>query len=223
MHIENTKDITVSKLKVLVHGPSGSGKTRLCGTTNGKNLILSAEEGLLSLRGRDIDFVRVATLDDLRGAYSFLLTDATYPWVSLDSISEIAEKVLTREKSINKDGRMAYGEMAEKTIAIVKDFRDLNKNVYISAKQGGVKDDISGGLYFGAVTPGRMVGPSLPYLFDEVFALHAWKDQEGNLQRALQTGRDTQYDAKDRSGALQFIEQADLGFICNKISTPIIA
>lgn len=217
MQITNTKDITTQHVKILVHGPSGSGKTRLCGTTGGNPIILSAEAGLLSLRGQDIDVIEIKSLDDLRAAYSFLATDNVYDWVCLDSISEIAEQVLSFEKSNTKDGRMAYGEMNEKVIALVKSFRDLPKNVYICAKQGQIKDEVTGGVIVGADAPGKTIGPALPYLFDIVLALHVWKTPDGKIERALQTQRDGQYDAKDRSGALDFIERPDLNFIYNKI------
>ncbi len=217
MKTSNTKDVKEPYLKVLIHGPSGSGKTRLCGTTGGKTVILSAEAGLLSLRGQDIDVIEIGNMDDLSEAHTFLENDTTYDWVCLDSISEIAEIVLTNERGKTKDGRAAYGEMNDKTISIVKDFRSLKKNVYICAKQSSIKDEITGGFLFGANAPGKTVGPALPYLFDEVFALHAWKDADGVIQSAMQTQRDNQYDAKDRSGALDFVEPPNLKAVYDKI------
>ena len=50
MQIKKTNDVTASHIKVLVHAPAGAGKTRLCATTGGKTVILSAESGLLSYR-----------------------------------------------------------------------------------------------------------------------------------------------------------------------------
>ena len=57
----------------------------------------------------------------------------------------------------------------------------------------------------------------MPYLFDLVFAAHTWKDSEGKEHFALQTHRDAQYEAKDRSGCLDMVEQPDLGAIYKKI------
>jgi len=216
--ITNTKDIAAKYIKVLVHGAAGSGKTRLCGTTGGKTLIISAEAGLLSLRGQDIDVAEIKSMADLVEIYEMMRTDTQYEWVCLDSISEVAEVVLVTEKTNNKDPRKAYGEMNDQMTAIIRGFRDLPKNVYMSAKQERLKDDISGQLFFSASAPGQRIGQALPYFFDEVFAFHAWKDAEGNIQRALQTGRDNQYDAKDRSGALEFIEKPDLAHIYAKIT-----
>lgn len=217
MKIENTKAVECGTIKVLVHAPAKTGKTRLCGTTGGKTIILSAEAGLLSLRGQDIDFKSITSLPDLYEAYEYLKTDRVYDWVCIDSISEIAEVVLSSEKGKTNDPRKAYGEMQDVMTRLIRAYRDLPKNVYMSAKQERVKDDVSGAMYFGPSAPGQKISQQLPYFFDEVFALHVWKDEDGEIKRALQTGRDNQYEAGDRSGALEFIEPADLSVIYNKI------
>lgn len=217
MEITNTKDMSTRFIKVLAHGPAGSGKTRLCGTTGGKPLIISAEAGLLSLRGQDLDVAEIKNMNDLKGVYEFLLTDTKYDWVCLDSISEIAEVVLAEEKGNTKDPRKAYGEMNDIMTKLIRLFRDLPKNVYMSAKQSKIKDDVTGGMFFGPSAAGQTIANALPYFFDEVFALHVWKDNEGNIQRGMQTQRDNQYDAKDRSGALDFVEPHSLKVVYDKI------
>lgn len=218
LNITNTKEIAARHIKVLVHAPAGSGKTRLCATTGGTPLIISAEGGLLSLRGHDLDVIEIKDIDGLRAAYEYLLTDTKYDWVCIDSISEIAEVVLSNEKGKTKDPRAAYGEMQDVMTKLIRSFRDLKKNVYMSAKQERIKDDVTGGMLFGPSAPGNKIGAALPYFFDEVFALQVWKDENGDIQRALQTQRDNQFEAKDRSGELDFAEPADLSKIFAKIT-----
>ena len=220
IQFENTSNLTSSKIKVLVHGPSGSGKTRLCGTTGGKTLIINAEGGLLSLRGQNIDVFTIKTIESLREIYAYLLTDTKFDWVCLDSISEVAEVVLASEMKLTKDPRKAYGELATTMSEMIRCFRDLPKNVYFSAKQDKVKDETTGQIFFGPSAPGQKLGTALPYFFDEVFALHNWKDEEGVVKSALQTQRDAQYEAKDRSGALAVAEPANLAAIYQKIIQP---
>lgn len=220
MQIQNTKNVSTKNVKILVHGPAKSGKTRLCATTGGKALIISAEAGLLSLQGHDIDFVEIKKMADLDKVYLDLVSDTTYDWICLDSISEVAEVCLSDEKNKTKDPRKAYGELSEKMMVLIRSFRDLPKNVYMSAKQSKVKDEISGGFYFGPSAPGQQIGPALPYLFDEIFALHNWKDAEGKMQSALQTSRDAQYEAGDRSGKLDLAEPPNLAHIYAKIINP---
>lgn len=216
-NITNTQDVAARHIKLLVHGPAGSGKTRLCGTTGGKPLIISVEGGLLSLAGQNLDVVEIKDMNGLMEVYNFLLKDEKYDWVCLDSISEIAEVVLSTEKAKTNDPRKAYGEMQERMMALMRSFRDLQKNIYFAAKQEKVKDEITGGILFGPSAPGQKIGPAMPYLFDEVFALHSWKDENGVIQRAFQTVKDAQYEAKDRSGKLDMIEPPNLEHIYNKI------
>lgn len=221
--ITNTSNLAAQHIKVLVHGPSGSGKTRLCGTTDGKPLIISAEAGLLSLAGQNLDVWEVKSIDDLKEVFTFLRADTIYDWVCLDSISEIAEVVLAGEKKLTKDPRKAYMEMQDQMTALIRAFRDLPKNVYMSAKQDKMKDEMTGGVFYGPSAPGQKTAAGLSYYFDEVFALQNWKDAEGNIQSALQTRRDAQYEAKDRSGKLDLAEPPHLGKIRAKIINPLPA
>lgn len=174
-------------LKVLVHGPAGAGKTTLAATTGEPTVIISAEAGLLSLRGHDIPVIEVASIDDVHEAYRFVLEAAearSFRWVCLDSISEIAEVCLAREKAQNKDPRAAYGQLADQMSALIRAFRDLPaRNVYMSCKQQRVQDQATGSqLYFPAL-PGQMLGQGIGYFFDFVFALRVERDAEGNTTR----------------------------------------
>jgi phage nucleotide-binding protein len=219
--LKSTRDAALDGIKILVHGPAGSGKTSLCGTTGGSTLIISAESGLLSLRAFDIPVLEVKTLDQLYEAYQFVTeTDEgkTFQWVCLDSISEIAEVVLNHEKKTAKDPRQAYGALAEKMTDILRAFRDLpGRNVYFACKQERTKDEQSGAMLYFPSMPGNMLKQGVGYFFDEVFALRVEKDAEGNPTRWLQTNRDYNYEAKDRSGSLDMFEPADLSAIATKI------
>lgn len=208
-------------LKVLVHGPSGAGKTSLCATTGEPTVIISAEAGLLSLRGHDIPVIEVASIDDVSEAYRFITESAeaqSFRWVCLDSISEIAEVCLAREKCTNKDPRAAYGALADQMGQLIRAFRDIpGRNVYMACKQARTQDQASGAqLYFPSL-PGQMLGQGIAYFFDFVFALRVERDQEGNVTRWLQTGRDYTHEAKDRSGALELFEPCDLAAVAAKV------
>lgn len=219
--LKSTRDAALDGIKILVHGPAGAGKTSLCGTTGGSTLIISAESGLLSLRAFDIPVLEVKTLDQLYEAYQFVTdTDEgkAFQWVCLDSISEIAEVVLNHEKKTAKDPRQAYGALAEKMTDILRAFRDLpGRNVYFACKQERTKDEQSGAMLYFPSMPGNMLKQGVGYFFDEVFALRVEKDAEGNPTRWLQTNRDYNYEAKDRSGSLEMFEPADLSAIATKI------
>ena len=150
-------------------------------------IILSAESGLLSLAECDLPAIEI-------------------------------KHILSNELSQTKDPRKAYGALSDHMTKLVRTFRDMpGKHIYMAAKQNRIQDELSNALLYGLSTPGKKLANDLPYLFDECFALRAEKDAEGNIQRWLQTQRDAQYDAKDRSGKLEMFEPADLGAIIKKI------
>lgn len=208
-------------IKVLVHGPAGAGKTVLNSTTDEATVIISAESGLLSLRQFDIPVIEVKSIQDVQDAYQFITESKEaeqFRWVNLDSISEIAEKVLAYEKERSPDARRAYGELQDRMMHLLRAFRDLEgKNVYMSAKQERFKDEASGIQIYAPMMPGSKLSQQIPYLFDEVFALRVEENAEGKEERWLQTSRDVRFDAKDRSGALEMFEPAHLGRIAAKI------
>lgn len=210
--------------KFLVYGGSGVGKTTLIASLPGKLLILSAESGLLSLSGADIDadVVEVQTMDALRAVYQELRGgDHGYDWVILDSVSEIAEVVLSAEKAKTKDPRQAYGALQDEMVKIMRAFRDLACGVYFSAKLNANKDEATGRVSYGIGMPGSKLGEGIPYLFDEVFRMIVIDEEDGRggkvASRYLLTNTDGKSVAKDRSGRLDALEVADLGAIVAKI------
>ena len=223
IQLMSTRDAARSAgVKVMTYGVAGAGKTMLCATTGGSPVVISAEAGLMSLRRYDLPCISVATIADVHEAYTFLLQSQEgkqFNWICLDSISEIAEVVLAAEKKANKDPRAAYGALSDQMMDLLRSFRDMpDRNVYMSAKLERVKDEQTGAVMFGPSMPGQRLAQSIPYLFDEVFVLRAEKDQEGKLQRWLQTQPDFTYTAKDRSGSLDMFELPDLAAIAAKIA-----
>ena len=218
MIIKNTNDVVSHGVKIIVYGQAGAGKTSLIPTLP-TPIILSAEAGLLSIQKSNLPYIEIKSMDDLKAAYLWLAKsdDAkAYESIAIDSISEIAEVVLVAEKKANKDGRAAYGEMGAIMTDLIRAFRDLPKNVLFSAKMEKSQDEMGRMLYSPSM-PGNKIGQSLPYFFDEVFALRVEKDNEGKPQRLLQCKPCNQWQAKDRSTKLNDFEAPDLGAIIRKI------
>lgn len=220
-----------SGLKILVHGQAGSGKTVLSATTGAPTLIVSAESGLLSIRNAP-SYIRttvVKSIEDLEEVYSYLMDEGglkDFEWVNIDSISEIAEVVLADEKASNKDARAAYGNLQDRMMKILRLFRDMPCNVLMTAKQKRQEDQDTGIVSYVPMLPGSSLTQGIPYLFDEVFALRVEKkqDADGNYydERVIQTGKDRRYEAKDRSGELDFYEPPSLKKIAEKIRNSIV-
>ena len=211
-----TLEITTSRqaaasngVKCAIYGLSGMGKTKLCATAP-KPVIISAEKGLLTLRNYDVPVIEIKNFADLWEAHRILTSEqgAEYETICLDSVSEIAEQILTAAKLDAKDPRQAYGTLAQDMIIVLKAFRDIEgKHVVMIAKQGTIKDELTGVQSYGPSFPGAIVTRDFPYLFDEVFQIGMQKIQvEGTNDfddvRVMRTQPDLQYTAKDRSSAL---------------------
>ena len=226
MIIQSTRGVSISTgVKILVYGQAGAGKTTMIKTLPNP-IILSAEAGLLPLAELDIPFIQISTPQDMYEAYSFLRgRPEGIESVAIDSLSEIAEVWLSNiTKTGNngqplKDKRQAYGEMANQMIDLVRAFRDLPLNVYMTATQERAQDEDTGYMLYTPSLPGKQLPGKLPYLFDEVFCLLTHKNEDGSVQRALLTSGDMKYTAKDRSGKLSAYEPPDLSAVINKIKS----
>jgi hypothetical protein len=208
-------------VKMLVYGESGIGKTVLCGTSPSP-VILSAENGLLSLARYRYPVLVIRSHADLMDAYRWLASSAEASRVEtacVDGASEIAEVLLAQHKAAEKDPRKAYLAVQETMLSALRAFRDLPRlHVLITAKMSYEKDEATGAFKYVPSMPGRQLGPQLPYLFDEVFRMGIWQDPASKQShRFLQTGKDPQYDAKDRSGLLDHMEPPNISAVIRKI------
>lgn len=216
INLQRTGTLGAKNVKLLVYGQAGAGKTSLIPTLP-KPIVISAEAGLLSIADADVPYIEVSSIDAIHEAYEWVKGDAEFQSVALDSISEIAEVVLSNEKATQKDPRAAYGEMQDQMGKLIRAFRDLpNKHVYFTSKLEKSQDEMGRMLYAPSM-PGNKAGQALPYQFDIVAALRVEKDAEGVLQRALMCDTDGLWQAKDRSGKLDPWEAPDLGALISKI------
>jgi phage nucleotide-binding protein len=217
--IKRTSGMSANGVKLLVYGAAGAGKTVLAGTLPSP-IILSAEGGLLSLQALDLPYIEISSMKDLQEAYEWVSESeeaGQYQSIEIDSLSEIAEVVLSSEKKVAKDPRQAYGAMQEQMTDLIRAFRDLpGKHVYMSAKMEKASDEM-GRISYAPSMPGNKIAQQLPYFFDEVLALRVEKDDQGAAQRALMCDSDGLWLAKDRSGLLDQWEAPDLGTVISKI------
>ncbi len=217
--LQSTASVAVNGLKALIFGASKAGKTTLLGTLKNQ-IIFSAEGGLLSLAEKEIPYVEIKTMADLVDAYQWVKESEEarkYQSIGLDSISEIAEVVLSAEKKKSKDGRAAYGEANEIVSDLIRSFRDLpGKDVIFIAKLDKVPDE-SGRILYGPSMPGKTLTQGVAYYFDLVLALRAEKDPEGKVVRALMCDTDGLWNVGNRGGKLDTWEAPDLSAIIAKV------
>jgi hypothetical protein len=230
MRILLTSDIKAADgVKAVVYGQSGIGKTVLSASAP-TPLVFSSENGLLSLRKHRVPYIDVSTWKELSDAFTWALKSSetrNYQTFVLDSLSDIAEIVLGEEKKANRDPRKAYGNMQDLMYGLIRNFRDLKgKNVTFICKQMTIED--GPGLVLGGqaikrktpIMPSSALQNQLPYFFDLVLHMyHAGIDPATNqVWRAVHTQSSPEWDAKDRSGNLNPIEPADLGYLFKKAS-----
>jgi phage nucleotide-binding protein len=234
MLIGSTKDVGIHELKILIYGESGVGKTSLAKTIKEPLLLISAEAGLLPLRGESIDVIDITKddkgnaipkenrIDRLAEVYTYLLTDEPkkkYKWVMIDSLTELSQNLvekLQKEFPERRDSLVLYGENSKRMRSIVKLFRDLPGYSVIFTALADIEKDDNGVRYQTIQMVGK-IAQQLPAFFDEVFFMHVQKEDGKPDSRILVTGKSEKVIAKDRSGALEQFELADLQTVINKI------
>ena len=195
--IKSTKNVTADGANIVLYGESGVGKTTLISHLDNA-IILSADQGLLSLSKFDIPYIEIYTMDDVNSAYE-AVKQSDYSHIVFDSLTEIAETILFTMKEGKKDKRQAYGELADAFGVMIRKFRDIKgKNVIFIAKVKHIQDEDGAIVGYEPMMPGRVLPHGLPYLTDEVFAYIM--DRKG--ERYFLTSAERKYPAKDRSGNL---------------------
>lgn len=220
-NLQSTANLRTNGVKMLVYGRAGAGKTSLCATCPAP-LVLSAEAGLLSLSRFNLPYIHLDKPSMLKDVLTWLYQSKEaqqFQTICVDSVSEVAEQVISQAKATAKDPRQAYGELIDVTLPLLKGYRDLpGRHVLFTAKQGQLKDEFTGAVLAGPDAPGKELPKQLPYLFDEIFQLAIGRDPaSGGSYRYIRTQPDFNNDAKDRSGKLAEIEPPDIGAILAKI------
>jgi hypothetical protein len=250
MKIKNTETDTKAPISIVVAGEAGNGKTTLAATLQEglgeKVLIISAEAGLLSLRGRGVDYLELqmdeegkdvpkqARIARLGQIYQWLMQPeqmARYQWIFIDSLTEIQQNLhefleSQEEYQGPKNTIKKFGELSNRMLSLCKSFRDmphynkvfsaLVKNETDQDNQTKMKVSLIGSF-----------SDRLPALFDEIFYLGVTNEvaPDGRNIRQLLTQKTDRIDfPKDRSGRLSRLMPADLSAVVKKIrSQPVVA
>lgn len=242
MNIQNTDELKHGYINALVYGFSGSGKTTTLGTLPKGTLVISAEGGLMPLMGKGVSFIdiskdnagnvltepsaRIARLSEIfKWLYAKCPDDKgkptnAYTSIALDSLTEISQLLvqkLNKDFPDRKDSFPMWGEYTKIMLSIVKNFRDLPYNVFMTVLAEPDKDE-TGKRFIGMDIAGSM-SRKLGQYFDLVMYVHV--DAEG--ARSLITRSTDTIQCKDRSGKLEAKEPPDLGALVVKIMAAGVA
>jgi len=227
MKITNTKDGSAHKKSYLIFGHTKTGKTLLAATLPANEVLLvNTENNLDSLYGADINTVSVQTYNEFMEVLDAIIAGKITPkWLYLDSISDLMSKVFNEEKKKTKDGRQVYTAFEEKYGDIIAKFKSLPCNVVAIARLTQVKDEITGGLIYGAALPWAKIQSDLPFNFSAVLATRRSKGEDGNDHYSIQCQPCSQYQVGVRTqfgrpNPLNNYEEPDLEAIHNKITKP---
>lgn len=129
-------------LAMVVHGEWGAGKSYFADTAPGPRLILDVEGGIDWTPSRkvlwdprtpppevgpdDSVVVRVVDVDEIKRAYDWLASGQhQFRSVIIDSLTEAQMRFKDRIKGAGKMQLQDWGELGDKTISLVRAFRDL--------------------------------------------------------------------------------------------------
>ena len=205
-------------VKAVCFGGPGSGKTPLL-TTAPRPILCAVEPGLLSMRNSNIPTWEAYTRPKLEEFFAWFFTSSEakqYDTLGIDSISQLAEIILTDELNPkkNKDGRAAYGKLSIAVMELANTLYYLpQKHIFLIAKQ--TIEDGTGKKkpYF----PGQDLNVKVPHMYDEVLHL-GLHSVPGMVQpvRSIQTRENFEIFARDRSGNLDEFEPPDLAALFAK-------
>lgn len=136
---------------MLVYGSSGIGKT-VFGATAPKPLFLAVEEGMLSLADKNVPFVKIKNLQDMRDVLKALkeksITDKNgkpieYETIVIDSLTEVQQVVIQNITGGRQPSMNQWGDFSDKMAEILKGFASLDKHIIFTclASEKNAEDD----------------------------------------------------------------------------------
>lgn len=240
MIIRSTKELSNSRVSILVAGESGVGKTTLAKTIPDEKIIISMESGLSCLSGTEIDTVVIDPIHPFKRPDghqvdpknpTYTLTEVfmklvtpefknKYKVIFIDSLTEMSQLILADLKKdpaivASKNGYELWGKYKERMMIIIKMFRDLSPyTVVFTCLTEKDKDGLN---YIDSLNiEGSSIRSSIKGLFD-ICLKYEVIEHEDKKFRKLITDTEISPLAKDRTSKLSKYEDPDLGAIMRKV------
>ena len=205
-------------VKCLAYGGPGSGKTPITNTAP-KPVLCAVEPGLLSMKNYSIPTWEAYTPAKIKEFFRWFFESkesSNFDTLALDSISQMAEIILTEELGRCKDGRMAYGNMSRAMMEYINALYFFpQKHIYLIAKL--ITVDEAGFQRKKPYFPGQDLNVKVPHLFDEVLFAGKFNIGASVNVPAFRTKESFDIMARDRSGTLDEYEETNLTKLFSKI------
>lgn len=143
-------------LKILIYSEPGVGKTTLAATAP-KPLIIDVERGTRVLANKDIDVLEFVSIEQVEKVIEYAVRGEPafdkYETFVFDSLSEMQRRVLDAQldkssKSVGAPVYKAtwdhYGENTQRLRSLMSRFRDVKRNIIVTAQAKMDKDESSG-------------------------------------------------------------------------------
>lgn len=216
MPVQKISD-SIRYLKILLYGDTGTGKTWLAGSAAEVEdmrpvLYADFEDGVLSIRDRDVDLLPVRDYNDLRELTSLLKQpdpededSLKYKTLVIDSLTELYQ--LNMEVQLRAEQRpQSVPELRDwlkctnKMKRFLRHIRGLPIHFIAICQARIITDEVTGAISRGPDLPGKLAG-QVGHYFDLVGYLNSSLDRGGEtVTRTLQLQPYKRVEAKDRSG-----------------------
>ena len=180
MEIQHTKDLKDPKVDALVYGRAGTGKTLLGGTFPSP-IFVDTDNGLLSLRKKDVSFISchrkdgAAWWNEVREATKVALNSSDHQSIIIDSFPLVCEAMLVSICSQNRKAKPTFDEWValwngtQEYIAMV---RASSKNSLFICGEQFERDENTGKVWCLPALQGQ-ARTKVDHLFDEIYHAEA--------------------------------------------------
>lgn len=228
LKLTRTSDAAHKRLSVLIFGEPKVGKTTLAKTLpvtdDSKLLYVAADPGQLALRERNFIVAQPGngdlTEEFFNSVKSHIRSEGhKYEWIFVDGVDEVADAVLKARLKVQRDGRKAYGEMADYVEAWMKSVRDVDGTSVVFVTHIEQRDAGEGEVEYIPMFPGKQIQSHVNEWFDLIGCMRLVRGDGSSYKRFIQFRRDAdwRYVVGDRSGVTELYEEPDLGKLFRKI------
>lgn len=210
LEIKSAKNVNQdARIKMLVYGDSGVGKTVFSGGFP-KPFVIASEEGLLSIAGKDVDYVSVTRWEQIEEIYLHLLKTESrkkYQSVIVDSfttLQQIALGYVLEQNGRQFPEQRDWGMLLELMRRFFRQMADLPYHIVFICLAGTEKDELTGIISEKPAIVGRMAAEAPAYV-DIVMHLTVEMSRKGGETTVTRFGifqPSSRALAKDRSGKL---------------------